>query len=360
MNLNELTSAYENFFGPPDYLLELPADSQSKDRPKLNIACSFPIPAEGIKETTFVTLGLAMHTMDPACETAELVLSIIGLHSQEENAQIGEALTDLVWGQLKNNYSFAPNTVMKAYSLPLFENMDDLFILDWGHSDPDWLYDVEPNVRLLEVVPVYQSEADELLRLDKSIRTTVFVQSKGDWYYPEREPVQLMKNALANAWHNLKEKARKDNPAGIKELNAGASKTEIDEFEEKINVQLPDDFKDSLQIYNGEIELSDGYKFLTIGQILKTALMMKELQEQGRFSTYKPKESAIGLIQNSWWNRKWIPFAEDGEGNLVCIDLHPGKNGKQGQIIYWERVEGPISSDYGSFFEWLWEFQKTL
>jgi cell wall assembly regulator SMI1 len=45
---------------------------------------------------------------------------------------------------------------------------------------------------------------------------------------------------------------------------------------------------------------------------------------------------------------------------MICIDLAPAKDGKMGQIIYWEKGQGPLPSKYHSFFEWLRAYQKGL
>jgi cell wall assembly regulator SMI1 len=36
-----------------------------------------------------------------------------------------------------------------------------------------------------------------------------------------------------------------------------------------------------------------------------------------------------------------LPFAEDGCGNLYCIDLDPAEHGTAGQVISWDRDSGP-------------------
>jgi cell wall assembly regulator SMI1 len=360
MKLEELHSTYNEFFGEPDYILRLSTKEDDITAQRIDIVYDFPKPSEGKYETTITTLGLAMHKMEASCETAELITSILGLHSQEDNDRLGRALASLVWNRLESNLGFAPNMIVQIEPLPFFEKMSHLFILDWGHTEPEWLYDVDPEVRLLEVVPIYAPEALELERITISTRTAIFVQAKGLWSDPKREVVSLIEGAVKTTWQQLENWYQDKAPDVYKNLNAGASTEEIKDLQDELGLKLPNDFVASLKVHNGAMELHNGYQYLTTTQIWKIWSMMRYLDQQGAFSTYKPKAAVKGIIRNTWWNPGWVPFAEDSQGNLICVDLDPGEEGKYGQIIYWERVEGPLTSDYVSFFDWLWQYQRAL
>lgn len=47
-----------------------------------------------------------------------------------------------------------------------------------------------------------------------------------------------------------------------------------------------------------------------------------------------------GHLREVYWSPGWIPFAEDGCGNLICVDLDPGPAGTAGQIIEMEFQDG--------------------
>lgn len=64
-----------------------------------------------------------------------------------------------------------------------------------------------------------------------------------------------------------------------------------------------------------------------------------------------PEDSGVHA---SWWRQGWVPFAEDGGGNLICIDLDPAPGGKRGQVFYWDSLAGPrppVASSFLEFFE---------
>lgn len=360
MDLNQLHQAYERFFGEPDEVLRLSAGDEGLSPHRLDIAYDYAKPSEGKVETTLTTLGLATHPMGGACERVELVASVLGLPTPEERERLGRGLAHLIWDQVRENRAFAPNGILHNVSLPLFERMHHLFVLDWGHTEPEWLEGVDPPVRLLEVVPIHEREAAELAGVDEAVRTTVFVQARGAWGDPGREPVPLVAGAVGSVWQRLEAWYAERAPAAGEALNAGASREEVEALQEQLGVVLPADLAASLRRHDGAVTFHDSYRYLATDRILAVWSMMKALEEQGAFSTYEPKASVKGIIQYTWWDTHWIPFAEDSQGNLICVDLKPGRAGKHGQVIYWERVEGPLSSPYGSFFEWLWRYQRAL
>ncbi|MEL6344325.1 MAG: SMI1/KNR4 family protein [Myxococcota bacterium] len=58
-----------------------------------------------------------------------------------------------------------------------------------------------------------------------------------------------------------------------------------------------------------------------------------------------------GRMKEVYWHPGWVPFAEDGCGNLICVDLDPGSHGTIGQIIQMEFQEGqgPYLSPWPDF-----------
>ncbi len=360
MNLDALHRAYEGFFGAPDYVLSLSLGEEGGPLERLDVVYDFPKPAEGKLDTTITTLGLALHPMEAPCERAELSIAILGRHSREDNDRLGRALAQLVRECLRSRRTFAPNLILEGHSLPFFEGMEQLFVLDWGHTEPEWLGDVDPPVRLLEVVPVYAGEAAELAEVDETVRTTLLVQARGAWSDPGRDPVPLLERAVGSAWERLERWYRERAPAVHADLRPGASGEEVAALQGRLGMRLPDDLVASLKRHNGAVIFHDGYRYLSAGAIVELWSMMQSLKQQGAFSTYEPKASVKGVLQHTWWDAGWIPFAEDGQGNLICVDLNPGPDGKRGQVIYWERVEGPLTSRYGSLFEWLWRYQHAL
>ncbi|HXV91932.1 MAG TPA: SMI1/KNR4 family protein, partial [Pseudonocardia sp.] len=65
-------------------------------------------------------------------------------------------------------------------------------------------------------------------------------------------------------------------------------------------------------------------------------------------------------IRADWWNPGWVPFAEDGGGNLYCVDLAPGERGVRGQVIRWEIHGGPCGPVAASFAEYLLGYRDDL
>jgi cell wall assembly regulator SMI1 len=60
------------------------------------------------------------------------------------------------------------------------------------------------------------------------------------------------------------------------------------------------------------------------------------------------------------WNWAWIPFAADGAGNLLCLDLDPDKGGEIGQVILWASDPAYVEVIAPSYRAWLEQFASDL
>jgi hypothetical protein len=113
--------------------------------------------------TWTATAGLASCITSSICERAELVLSIPATQSHSDYDNLCEGLANLVGSCLSRGLYFAPNQVIRNISIPLFERMNFVFVRDWwGYEFPEWLPNIEPGVRILKIVLIYKTEAEQL------------------------------------------------------------------------------------------------------------------------------------------------------------------------------------------------------
>jgi len=81
---------------------------------------------------------------------------------------------------------------------------------------------------------------------------------------------------------------------------------------------------------------------------------LEKLRKKGTFANHEVFEQNEPRIQHVKWHSGWIPLAEDGCGNLYCLDLAPGPAGRMGQVIKWEMAGGPFAAssvDLANFLE---------
>jgi cell wall assembly regulator SMI1 len=90
---------------------------------------------------------------------------------------------------------------------------------------------------------------------------------------------------------------------------------------------------------------------MTIKDIIATWKGMVEIgahfEKDGEFGEQK------GPIKKSYWNKRWIPFAENGCGDNIVIDLDPAEDGTLGQIVDWWHEGGVSTFQSSSLREWL-------
>lgn len=122
---------------------------------------------------------------------------------------------------------------------------------------------------------------------------------------------------------------------GFRDLNPPATDREIEELESALDVSLPEDFIDLLKVHDGQNGnagwLLDGQEFLSSHRIIDEWKLWEGALDGGDFegSSSEPQDG----IKDNWWNKRWVPFTDNGSGDHCCLDLDPAESGTAGQII---------------------------
>jgi cell wall assembly regulator SMI1 len=136
-------------------------------------------------------------------------------------------------------------------------------------------------------------------------------------------------------WERMENWLKKHAPEVLEDLNPGATESEIMELEVALGIKLPESFKDSLRIHNGQSGDSQwlvaGWELLSTQRILDEWTVWKELYDKESFEEWSP-EPQVG-IANVWWQPAWIPITYNGCGDHHCLDLAPTNEANKGQII---------------------------
>lgn len=122
---------------------------------------------------------------------------------------------------------------------------------------------------------------------------------------------------------------------------------------------LPDDFLAYLQLAHGASRLA----FFEYSSF-DLAHMAEESEQQRRrhadASERSPRLEENGPLRNCFWHQGWLPFAGDGGGNLICLDLDPAPSGRRGQVFYWDSITGPQAPVARSFLAFLASYREKL
>lgn len=118
-------------------------------------------------------------------------------------------------------------------------------------------------------------------------------------------------------------------------LNDGINSLQIIEVESICGKLLPDSFVKLYEAANGEntyIGVMLGFDWLSIEEIITShkALMG---------SAYEILSDRPDKIKEGAYKKGWIPFAHDGSGSYLVMDLDPDKDGMEGQIITIDRED---------------------
>ena len=175
--------------------------------------------------------------------------------------------------------------------------------------------------------------------------------------------------SVADSWKKIDAWLKANNPALKKTVNKPATDKQIAALEAIIGAKLPADFNESLKIHNGQKysagdlipPLEDGdaaYFLMASADIAEEWQNRKKLHDSREFAD---KESGPDKgIQSAWWHPGWIPFASNGGGDSLCLDLAPTPDGKTGQVITMNHESAKRELLAASFAQWLADLAERV
>ncbi|WP_249899865.1 SMI1/KNR4 family protein [Paenibacillus sp. PK3_47] len=117
-------------------------------------------------------------------------------------------------------------------------------------------------------------------------------------------------------------------------LNPAAGEAEITGVEELIGFRFPDEFKNLYLRHNGEGDQVFGVMSgLSWMNLQSAAAAWRGFQD----SAYDIVSGRADAVKEGEYRKGWVPFAEDGGGSFLVMDLEPAAKGSYGQIITLDR-----------------------
>jgi cell wall assembly regulator SMI1 len=157
-------------------------------------------------------------------------------------------------------------------------------------------------------------------------------------------------------------------PEVLANLKPGCTDSELESLEQQLGVALPNDFKSFYLIHNGQelfpnnritSGLFFGLEFLSVDGIYNQWDIWRELiatEEDIAELGLECTSAQPGKVKELYANNNWIPFAHDGSGNHLGLDLDPDSKGVVGQIINFGRDESKkyvLANSFTGFIDWL-------
>jgi cell wall assembly regulator SMI1 len=376
--LTKIRKAYDAWLDPPDHVLSLRRPESDPAVPsEMDVLFFLPVPEDRLPDdqelTTIATAGMSTREMQGPSRLVELVLWVRGRWRIDELEPTGRRLAELAVAPYREGAMFAPNLVLRGISLPLFARMSCALLTDHGIYSPEYLPGLRPPVRLLQLHPLFEEEADIVEQIGDLEANRRFLRERIVHGDPRRAPARHLSQPLRRrarrparkgpsierVWQDIETWLAAHAPRVARKLARPASEQAIAELEQKIGVTLPADFQASLARHDGRIALAD-YELLSVAGIRRAIGTQRRALAQNVFAGREVEGKGHDVIQNLWWHAGWIPFASDSAGNLLCIDMAPAPDGVEGQVIFWERETGPAPSAFPSFRAWLTRYRDDL
>lgn len=150
-------------------------------------------------------------------------------------------------------------------------------------------------------------------------------------------------STVATSWKSIRKWIEKNAPEFDAAFDKGVRAAELRAFEKVIGRRLPADFADSLKKHTrakGVFPAPDrdwpemAYSIMNLDHIHDQWQMMNGLYDSGEFDDrHEGTKTTKGVVQQ-WWVPYWLPFADNGGGDFLCVDLSPTYPGRLGQVLW--------------------------
>ncbi|SMF79536.1 Cell wall assembly regulator SMI1 [Paenibacillus uliginis N3/975] len=165
-----------------------------------------------------------------------------------------------------------------------------------------------------------------------------------------------MLNDAELLWKRIIEKGIgiNENFAEALNLQPGAKDEEFQLLENTLGVILPEQMKAFYKIHNGQewnLGVESFVRNLTLSPISQIIDNWQFLQDE-----FDPEDMEADIesgIKPFLWNAKWIPIAENGGGDYLCLDTDPSEAGVTGQVLYYWHDWGKRSVEANNLFEFI-------
>jgi cell wall assembly regulator SMI1 len=314
--MSELEDAYRDLIGPPVATREL-GDG---------VVALFAQPSDDDElpddewVTYVATAGLSRRA------PFELLMRVHGRRAVDSLVPLARAMA-----QIGRAGDLAPGQVIDFAGAAPFARMPLALLSDFVPGEPEWLpgAGASEHVRVIQLHPLFATEAAAARLLGEVEVVRASFRDGVDLTDPDRGELALVVPDLDAIWADIEAWLDAHAPRAARELRPGATAAAIASLERALGRALPDDYKASLARHDGRVALSD----------------------QEYLSTDAVAQRAASLRAVAAWDARWIPFASDSGGNLLCLD-------ERGRVFAWEAGDtGPVASSFGA---WLSQYRDDL
>ena len=167
---------------------------------------------------------------------------------------------------------------------------------------------------------------------------------------------------IEDTWTRIDHWLRMHSPATLEALRSGTDDDALDAFERELGVRLPDDYRASMKIHDGQEPNTFGFidarQLLSLSEVRAHWRSWQQVMESGVLKEAQP-EPGVG-VKPYWWSPFWIPITSTGSADNDCLDLDPSPEGTYGQIVTVWHDDSTRIVESSSFGDWLVQFADDL
>ena len=141
---------------------------------------------------------------------------------------------------------------------------------------------------------------------------------------------------IDDTWIAVERLLAEHEPWVLDRLSPGAKRDQVAAAEHEMKLTLPRDLRDSYLRHDGEsleVWLFGSQSLLPLDCVLQAWRDQASLFGRGAYGEECPVALFPAQISPALWSPRWVPFAYDGSGGYLHVDLAASAEGSDGQVI---------------------------
>ncbi|MGE0547417.1 MAG: SMI1/KNR4 family protein [Kofleriaceae bacterium] len=211
--------------------------------------------------------------------------------------------------------------------------------------DPDRVVDLSH--RLLAGFPAFLEATPPQPHLVTAVGITV------DSVAPPASFTAPHHDALEQVWTRFRAFFQRVAPEALVLLCGPAFAEDVACVEARLGRALPDDFRAWLAKHDGQT-IDNGPFPWTVTTLVESMTTKHVLDAKiGEFDASGRSVPRLQGVRQRWWHDGWFPFASNGAGDHLCIDLDPAPGGIPGQVVEFRSNHERRTHVATSFVDWI-------
>jgi len=165
LDLQSLHNAFEEWMGEIHETVPFRRETPNSEIPTEMDVLYYLTDDPQEEDNIVITAGMSSRKFESPIPRIEIGYTLNTHGTPEDRQQWAKSLAEFAVKPFIEKHYFTTNMIVKDVSLKPFKHTNCVWIMDWFHPGDEYLPQLDIPVRLLRLIPLFESEAEEVVSL---------------------------------------------------------------------------------------------------------------------------------------------------------------------------------------------------